>query len=109
MIGKKMLEDKAVTLPEVRYILMNRKKLGDLTYEQNVTYDHVLKFGKTSLKDTEKALKELTDEGIDQRVAVKLINVKPATLEEVKLIFERVRFDVKEDQIKKILSVVKKL
>lgn len=104
-----MLEDKAVTLPEVRYILMNRKKLGDLTYEQNVTYDHVLKFGKTSLKDTEKALKELTDEGIDQRVAVKLINVKPATLEEVKLIFERVRFDVKEDQIKKILSVVKKL
>ncbi len=109
MIGKKILEDKGVTLPEVRYILMNRKKLGELTYEQNVTYDYVLKFGKTSLKDMEKALKELTDEGIDQRVAVKIVNVKPATPEEVKLIFERVRFDVKEDQIKKILSVVKKL
>jgi len=107
MIGKKILEDKPVTLAEVKEILQTRKDDGELTYEQKVTYDYAKKFGKS--KKVKEALETLIAAGIDDKMAVKLVNAAPKTSEQIKLIFEKARFTLKENQIAKILEVVKDL
>jgi DNA-directed RNA polymerase subunit F len=107
MIGKKVLEDRPVTLSEVKDILHSRKEDGELTYEQKITYDYARKFGKS--KKINEALESLIAEGVDDKMAIKVINAMPKTADQVKLIFEKARFTLKDSQISKILSVVKDL
>lgn len=109
MIGKKTIDDKPVSLSDVKAILSTRKETGELTYEQKVSFDYVKKFSKVNQKKITEAMESLVSEGIDEKTAVKIINVMPSNPEQIKLIFEKARFDLKEPQIKKILEIVKGL
>ena len=55
------------------------------------------------------ALEKLKAEGMDERVAVKILDIMPKTKEELGLIFEKVRFDLSDAKAKKILSIVASL
>jgi DNA-directed RNA polymerase subunit F len=109
MIGKEIKTEKSVTVSEVRDILEKRKEKGELTYEQKVSLEYAAEFGKNSLKKSRDAVEALKDMGIDEKLAVKLVDVAPKTKEEVKLIFEKVRFDLKEANVQKILDIVAEL
>ncbi|RLG20933.1 DNA-directed RNA polymerase subunit F [Candidatus Micrarchaeota archaeon] len=110
MIGKEIIGQKYIPLTEVKKILEKQEKeFGELTYEQKVTLDYAKEFGKSSSKKVKEAINELTAMGIDEKTAVKIVDVKPTNKEQVKLIFEKIRFDLKEPQIKKILEIVQKL
>ena len=109
MIGKKIEKEKPATLIEVKEIIGKRKKLGELSYEQKITYDYVKRFAKVGKRKIDVVIDKLKAEGIDEKTAVKLINLKPTNAAEVKLVFEKVRFDLKEPQIKKILDLMKEL
>lgn len=110
MMGREIVEEKPVTLSEVRRILEKQEKeRGELTYEQKITLDYAKEFGKMAASKVKDAMKEFTEMGVDDKAAAKLIDIRPKTKEEVKIIFEKVRFDLKDAQIKKILDTVQDL
>lgn len=109
MIGKEVKSEKPVPVSEVRDILEKRKEEGELTYEQKVSLEYAQEFGKHSAKKSRDAVKALVEMGIDEKLAVKLADIAPKTKEEVKLIFEKVRFDLKEANVQKILDIVAEL
>ena len=109
MIGKEVIGEKLVPITDVKKILEKRKKDGELTYEQKVSLEYAQEFGKTTHAKVQKALEKLTSQGIDEKTATKIIDVRPKTKAEIKLLFEKVRSRISEDQVKKILGVVASL
>jgi DNA-directed RNA polymerase subunit F len=109
MERKGIIETKPATLATVKDVLSERKKEGELTFEQKVSLDYAKEFSKGKEKAIGLATTELQSMGIDEATIVRIINVAPETREEVKLIFEKTRFDLKEDHINKILDLVKTL
>jgi len=109
MIGKEIIEEKPVTLSEVRQILTTRKKDGELNYEQKVSLEYVNEFGKTAVSKAREAVEKLKAEDMDERLAVKILDIMPNTKQELALIFEKVRFDLTDTKSKKILAIVASL
>jgi len=108
MIGKEHSEPNAVSMPEALSILEERKKEGELGYEQEITYEHVKKFAKLGRSDAEKMAKELSDFGISKKGIAKIIDIMPISVLQLKqvLIIERRNFD--EDVIAKIFETIEK-
>jgi DNA-directed RNA polymerase subunit F len=108
MIGKEHSEPNAVSMPEALSILEERKKEGELGYEQEITYEHVKKFAKLGRSDAEKMAKELSDFGISKKGIAKIIDIMPISVLQLKqvLIIERRNLD--EDVIAKIFETIEK-
>lgn len=106
MIGKELIDAQPVPLIKVKRILDKRAKEGELSYEQKIVYEYVKENAKGSEKKIKEALEKLTQMGIPTELAVRIVDVKPANKDEVKLLFEKVRFDLKESTIKQILDIV---
>lgn len=106
MIGKELISEKPADLSVVKELLSKRKKDGEFTFEQKVTYEYVDGFAP---KKAGKVLEKLREEGIDEKMAVKLIDVLPGNATEVKLIFEKVRFNLSDEKISKILDILSEL
>ena len=101
--------EEPITIEEAKKILERRKNEGDLSYEQNITYEYLKKMSKLSDKKVEElrnALQEI--EILKPRHIVKIIDILPDTEEEVKLIFEKETTNLKKDAIAKIVEIVKK-
>ncbi len=104
-----MEDKKMVTLAEVKDILMEKQKDGELTAEQKLALDHVQKFSRVDSKKSKKLVKELAELGFVSEVnAVKLADIMPSTADDVRLIFSKERASVEKKDIEKILSVVEK-
>ena len=108
MIGEKILHQKPVTLSEVKQLLAERKKVKDLSYEQDLTYKYAKKFSKLSPKDTEKLLGELRPiVGLSDAMAVKIVDLLPERKEILEMLFPK-ESKISDSTIEKILSLVKK-
>jgi len=104
-IGKQNVTEKPVSVSEVKKILEDRKERGELTYEQKVTLEYAQEFGKVGPRKLKEALEKLIELGLEEKIAVKIIDIRPKTKEELRLIFEKTRLGLKEEQIKKILDI----
>ncbi len=108
MIGKETQEETAVSLNEVKRILEEKKKGSkELTYEQQLAYDHAKKFANLDKPKEEKLRKALSEFGLSETAAVKIINILPKnviTLKQI-LMHENKTFD--EAEITKVLAAVK--
>ena len=104
-----MEDKKMVTLAEVKDILSERQKDGELTAEQKLALDHAQKFSRVDSKKAKKLVKELTELGFVSEVnAVKIADILPSTADDVRLIFSKERASVEKKDIEKVLSVVEK-
>ncbi len=109
MIGKEIIEDRDVSLSEVKNILTKRKKEGELSYEQKLSYDYSAEFGKLAVTKAKALVEELQKiEAIDSAVAVQIADNLPTTKEDVMVIFEKRRKTLDEKDIKKVLDLVAK-
>lgn len=109
MIGKKVASEKAVPLAKVLGILKERKKQGELEYEQRLAYDYAQKFSKLDPKKTEKLIGELLALGkLKEHQAVMLVDLMPETKEDIELIFAKERTRLDEEDIKKVLELLGK-
>jgi len=112
MIGNQVISEKSVSLSEVKKILEDRKeseKKKEPTYEQKTTLEYVEEFGRVGPRKLKDALEKLEALGLDEMGAVSVIDLKPQTKEELKLVFEKSRHGFKDDHAKKILDVVASL
>lgn len=106
MIGKKLLETKPVTISQVEGILKKRQESAGLNYEQELTQKYIAKFKKLESKEAEKAVKELIEAGLDEASAVKVVDIMPKTLDELKAVFGK--RPMPEDVLAKSFEVVQK-
>jgi len=109
MAGKKRLESRLATVPEVLEILEDRKKDGEFGYEQTLVYEYMEKFAKVKTADAKKMLKELEEQGIDQKLALKFLEVMPEEPNLVKLILamDKNRQPASDELVAKIIEIVK--
>ena len=109
MIGKGVSNEKPVTLAEVFELLEKQKKRGELEYGQRLTYDYAQKFAKLDVKKARELMEELLKLGnIREHQAVMLVDLMPETEEDVQLIFAKERTRLVEEDIKKLLALIKK-
>jgi DNA-directed RNA polymerase subunit F len=110
MIGKKTLESKPIPAAKVKEILEEFKENhGDekLSYEQNLTLEHATSLTKLSLEDTEKLIEEL-EAYVDYKVAVRVADILPRDMADLRLVFAKERNAPSNDEMKEILEILEK-
>jgi len=109
MIGKKVGDDRIITLAEVKEMLAAREKEGELHPEQKAALEHAERFSKLSAENTKKCMDELMKIGIPrfkEEHAVKLVDVLPRNEDLVKTMFSKENVTLKKEDVKKIMDVL---
>lgn len=107
MIGKQLLEKKSVGLFKVHDLLNKRKQEGELTYEQNTTFEYSKKFVKLASAKAGKLNKALLEmDGMTEDAAIKIVDILPEDMETLKLCLSK-EAKLKEDSLSQILELVK--
>ena len=107
MIGKKVIDTDPITIAEVKNMLGEISEHYELTYEQNLSLDHVTKFSKLDEEDAKKLVEELS-ELIKKTQAIKVADIMPEDLADLRLIFAKERGSFKQEDMEKILEIVDK-
>lgn len=115
MIGKKVIDTQPVTISEAREILMKKveEKADEnnevdghqFTYEQNLTIDYVNKFALLSAEDAIE-LRGKLEEYLTPVQAVKVVDLMPEDLDDLRLIFAKERGNFDTDTLEKILDLL---
>jgi len=108
MLGKKKLDERGLTLPEIKKILEDRKEKGELLYEQGIALDHLMKFCKLDLKSAQKLKEELLGIGISSEIAVKITDILPEDKYDLGVIYAKERHILDNEETEKILEIVKR-
>jgi DNA-directed RNA polymerase subunit F len=103
-------EVRPVSISEVKNILKKVEKDRDeLLYEQKIALEHAHKFAKLPIKKINDIVNELLKlEFIQEIHAFKIADILPTTEDDVKTIFAKERITLDENEIKKILEIIKK-
>ena len=105
----KVIETKPVGMPEAREIMSSLEKDKELSYEQKLATEHLNKFTKLKPADAKKFLEELSAVlRMSEETKIQILNLLPKTAEELRMIFTRENFSLKDNEIKKILEIIKK-
>jgi DNA-directed RNA polymerase subunit F len=107
MIGKKVIDTDPITIAEVKSMLGEISEHYELTYEQNLSLDHVTKFSKLDEEEAKKLVEELS-ELIKKTQAIKVTDIMPEDLADLRLIFAKERGSFKQEDMEKILEIVDK-
>ena len=98
-----------VSIPEVKGILENMQEdeEHELNYEQKLAHEHATYSVRTTSKEAEKLIKALMEhERITEALAFKIVEIWPTHADDVKAIFAKERFTLKEDEVEDILQKV---
>ena len=105
----KVIETKPVSMTEAKEVLSSHEKRKELSYEQKLALEHLNKFTKLKPEEAKKLSEELSSVlRMSQETLVQILNFLPKTPDELRIIFSREKFSLKEDEINKILEIVKK-
>ncbi len=100
----KKVENKPVTIPEVKKILENLGR--ELNQFQRRTLDYTMVFSKLeSEKATELLLKLVKDFGIDEKEAVQIVNCMPESIEELRIFLPKHRV-IETEKLQKMVELI---
>jgi len=106
---KEIINEEEVPLPQVKKILAQRGKDGELSFQQSITLEHATSFSKiapaVSMKLIEKLMKSYN---ISRAQAVQIINIAPQTVEEMKSVLDTRSTNLTDEQIIEIVDLVAK-
>ena len=103
MIGKEVLAKRPVSIYEVEELL---RGIEEPTYEQKATLDYVREIKKVDKETAEKVVEKLKELGLDEEVAIKIVNVMPKTAVELHAVLAKER-SVGEELYEKILEAIR--
>lgn len=109
MIGKRMILQRPVSLPEIKDILKDRAEAGvDLTYEQNLTNEYAKKFAKISASKAKKLAEQVREVNaeVPEDVIAKILDFMPTSLDEMRLIVPKT-IKLEDADQSKIVELVK--
>lgn len=107
MIGKKIIETEPITNAEVKKMLEERSQFQELNYEQNLALDHVNKFTKIDSETAKELVSEL-EEIIKKTQAVKLADIMPKDMADMRLMFAKERGSHKKEEMESLLEIINK-
>jgi DNA-directed RNA polymerase subunit F len=115
MIGKKVIDTKPITISEAREILMKKveQKADEnnevdghqFTYEQNLTIDYVNKFALLDAEDAKELVSKL-EEYLTTVQAVKVVDLMPEDLDDLRLIFAKERGTFDTETLQNVLDLL---
>jgi|SRR3989344_5790151 len=105
----KILETRPVAMAEAKDIVLDREKDKELGYEQKLAAEHLKKFTKLKAGEAKKFIEDISSVlRMGPETLVQIVNLMPQNADELRLIFAREKFSLKEEEVQKILEVVKK-
>lgn len=108
----KIINEKPVTMAELKNKLKEiEKRKKELSFRANKTKEYINSFDIQKTKETQalaKKIEELNIPRLKERHIVKIIDIMPKDLDSLKTVLSGETITVKEDDLKKILEVVKK-
>ena len=105
----KVVNIEPVVMARATQVLERREKQGELNYEQKLALEHLRKFTKLTEKDAEKFIKDMSSIiKMSPDTLIQIANIMPRSADELRMIFAREKFSLKEEEIKNILDVVAK-
>lgn len=108
MIGKNVIESKPIQSIEVKEILEEFAEDNELSYEQNITLNHLSRFNHYSKEDGNAIIEELVAMDIKPKVAVRIVNLIPKDLSDLRLIFAKEASHLDKEQMEDILEILGK-
>lgn len=104
-----VLDEEDVSIAHAKKIMEERKKLGEMVYEQKICLDFLEKVSKLTQAQLKNLIEELSKiEILKPRYIALIINIMPDTEEEVEALFSKERTNLKKEEIKQIIEIVKK-
>ena len=104
-----LIETKPVSMAEAKQIMTSQEKDKELTYEQKLALEHLNKFTVLDAAEAKKLLEEVSGVlRMSDETKIQILNLLPKTPDELRMIFTRENFSLKENEIKKILEIIKK-
>ncbi len=104
---KEIISEEEVTLAQVKKILTQRGKEGELSFQQSITLEHAGSFSRmapaVSLKGAEKLIKSYN---LNRSQAVQIVNIAPTTIEELKSILSQRSTSLSEEKMIEIVDLV---
>ena len=106
---KEIISEEEVTLPQVKKLLAQRSKEGELSFQQSITLEHASSFSRmapaVATKLVERLLKAFD---INRAQAVQIVNIAPITVEELKSILDTRATNLTDEQMTAIVELVLK-
>ena len=104
---KEIISEEEITLPQVKKILTQRAKEGELSFQQSITLEHASAFSKmapaVSVKLVEKLMK---DYNLSRPQAVQIVNIAPINPEELKTIIDTRSSDLTDEVLIEIVDLI---
>ncbi|HLC76851.1 MAG TPA: hypothetical protein VJH04_01465 [archaeon] len=98
-----------VSVHEAKRLLDERKKDRDLVYDQKICFEYLEKTATLTPAQVKNITEELTGISIlKPRYVALVLSMMPDTEEEVETLFSKERTNLKKEEIKKIVEIVKK-
>ena len=100
MIGKKIIESEPIQSVKVKEALEEFS-------QENITLNHLSRFKRYSVEDSEKIISELKDKiGLRHKVAVRIVDLIPQDLSDLRLIFAKEATHIEKEQMEDILEIL---
>ncbi|HIP16734.1 MAG TPA: DNA-directed RNA polymerase subunit F [Methanothermococcus okinawensis] len=104
MIGKEIISERYVTISQVKDLVTNKKRSSEeISYELGCALDYLEKFTKLNAEDSKELVSKLINLGLDEKTSVKIADVLPEDLDDLKIIFYKSEIP---KNAKEILDVV---
>ncbi len=104
---KEIISEEEITLSQVKKVLAQRGKEGELSFQQSITLEHASSFSKmapaVSAKVVEKLMK---DYKLSRSQAVQVVNISPVNQEELKTILDARSTNLTDEQIINIVDLI---
>ncbi len=104
------MEEEYVSLAELKVILEKEKGArGELNPEQQYTLSNAVLFARIDVAKVPAMVKELMEIPLmSQANAVKIVDLLPVSLDDVRAIFAKERFSLSKEDADKVLEIVAK-
>jgi DNA-directed RNA polymerase subunit F len=107
MIGKNIISSEPISGAKVKEVLEEFSNDNELNYEQNLTLNHISRFKRYSVEDSEEIIEKLQSEfNLREKVAVHIVDLVPEDLADLRLIFAKEPGQVSKEDMEKILELL---
>jgi DNA-directed RNA polymerase subunit F len=104
---KEIISEEEITLPQVKKILTQRGKEGELSFQQSITLEHASAFSKMAPAVSAKLVDKLMNNyNLSRAQAVQIVNIAPVNPEELKTIIDARSTNLTDDQFIEIVDLI---
>jgi DNA-directed RNA polymerase subunit F len=115
MIGRKKIEEHYITVAEAGKLLAKRREEGmeenpeePMFYEARVSLEHAERFAKLKPEQAEELKAKLMElyDWLDERIAVKLIDLMPEDYADIRVIFSKEEYMPSPEEAEAIIKLL---